>query len=103
VLAGVPPQLRYGGSVAACGLAGGSDLAITVIPFLLRGVNLLGIDSVMQPLPARESAWRRIAETLPGEMLDAMSRTVRLEDLAGLADEILRGQVRGRVVVEVGG
>jgi acrylyl-CoA reductase (NADPH) len=103
VLAGVLPQLRYRGSVAACGLAGGSDLPITVIPFLLRGVNLLGIDSVMQPLPAREAAWRRIAETLPGETLDAMTRTVRLEDLPGVADEILHGQVRGRIVVEVGG
>jgi acrylyl-CoA reductase (NADPH) len=103
VLAGVLPQLRYGGSVAACGLAGGSDLATTVIPFLLRGANLLGIDSVMQPLPARESAWGRIAETLPGEMLDAMTRTVRLEDVPTQADEILKGRVRGRIVVQVGG
>jgi acrylyl-CoA reductase (NADPH) len=101
VLAGVLPQLRYRGSAAACGLAGGSDLAITIIPFLLRGVNLLGIDSVMQPLPARETAWRRIAETLPGEMLDSMTRTVRLEEVPALADEILKGRVRGRIVVQI--
>lgn len=102
ILAAVLPQLRYGGSVAACGLAGGSELAISVLPFLLRGVNLLGIDSVMQPLAARELAWRRIAETLPGDVLDAMTRTVRLEELPALADEILAGRVRGRIVAEIG-
>ena len=93
----------YGGSVAACGLAGGSELSTTVIPFLLRSVSLLGIDSVMQPLAARESAWRRIAATLPGDVLDQMTRTVRLDDVPGLADEILQGRVRGRIVVEIGG
>ena len=103
ILAGILPQLRYGGSVAACGLAGGSEFSTTVIPFLLRGVNLLGIDSVMQPLAARESAWRRIAETLPGEVLDGMTRTVTLEQLPALAEEILAGRVRGRIVVEIGG
>ena len=103
VLAGVLPQLRYGGAVAACGLAGGSDVAITVIPFLLRGVSLLGIDSVMQPLPARESAWARIAKALAGDVLARMTQTVRLEELPGLADEILHGRVRGRIVVEIGG
>ena len=103
VLAGVLPQLRYGASVAACGLAGGSELATTVIPFLLRGVSLLGIDSVMQPLAARESAWRRIAATLSGELLDRMTRRVHLDEVPGLADEILQGRVRGRIVVEVGG
>ncbi|MBV9248108.1 MAG: oxidoreductase [Acetobacteraceae bacterium] len=102
VLAGALPQLRYGGSISVCGLAGGNELHTTVIPFLLRGVNLLGIDSVMQPLAARESAWKRIAETVPGEVLDKMSRIVRLEDVAALADEILKGRVRGRVVVEIG-
>ncbi len=103
VLAGLLPQLRYGGAAAACGLAGGSELNTTVIPFLLRGISLLGIDSVMQPLPARESAWRRIARTLPGEVLDGMTRTVHLDDLPALAEEILRGRVRGRIVVEIGG
>jgi acrylyl-CoA reductase (NADPH) len=103
ILAGVLPQLRYGGSVAACGLAGGNELATTVIPFLLRGVNLLGIDSVMQPLPARETAWRRIAEALPGDRLDAVTRTVSLEEVPALADEILHGKVRGRIVVQVSG
>lgn len=102
VLSGLLPQLGYGGAVAACGLAGGSDLATTVIPFLLRGISLLGIDSVMQPLPARESAWARIAKAVPGDVLDRMTRTVRLEELPGLADEILHGRVRGRIVVETG-
>lgn len=103
ILAGVLPQLRHGGAVAACGLAGGSELATTVFPFLLRGVNLLGIDSVMQPRAARESAWRRIAATLPGDMLDGMTRIVRLDEVPNLADEILHGRVRGRIIVEVGG
>ncbi len=103
ILAGVLPQIRYGGSVAACGLAGGNELTTTVIPFLLRAVNLLGIDSVMQPLAARELAWRRIAETLPPEVFAGMTRTVRLEEVPTLADEILSGKVRGRVVVKVGG
>jgi acrylyl-CoA reductase (NADPH) len=102
ILAGVLPQLRYGASVAACGLAGGSDLATSVIPFLLRGINLLGIDSVMQPLAAREAAWRRIADILPDGTLDAMTRTVRLQDLPALAEDILAGRVRGRIVVEIG-
>jgi acrylyl-CoA reductase (NADPH) len=84
-----------------CGNAGGNEFQTSVLPFLLRGVSLLGIDSVMQPLPARESTWKRIADTLPGEVLDKMARTVRLEDLPGLAEEILQGHVRGRVVVEM--
>ncbi len=101
-LAGVLPQLRYGGAVAACGLAGGSELVTSVIPFLLRGVSLLGIDSVMQPLAARERAWARIAELLPEATLAAMRRLVGLDDVRALADEILAGRVRGRVVVDLG-
>ena len=100
-LATVLTQLKYGGSVAACGLAGGNDLPITVIPFLLRGVNLLGIDSVMCPKPRREAAWARIVRDLPLERLDTMTAVVPLADLPDLADQILKGAVRGRVVVDV--
>ncbi len=102
VLAGVLPQLRYGGAVAACGLAGGSELVTSVIPFLLRGVSLLGIDSVMQPLAARERGWARIAELLPEATLAAMRRVVGLDEAAALADDMLAGRVRGRVVVDLG-
>ncbi len=103
VLAGLLPQLRYGGAVAACGLAGGAELHTTVIPFLLRGVSLLGIDSVMQPRPVREAAWRRLAELLPPERLAPVISRAKLADLPRLAEEILAGRIRGRVVVEVGG
>ena len=101
VLAGALPHLRYGGAAAACGLAGGAELHTTVVPFLLRGVSLLGVDSVMQPLEARVAAWARIAEVLPGEVLDRMTQTAGLEEVDGLAGEILGGKVRGRVVVGV--
>jgi len=100
-LATVLTQLKYGASVAACGLAGGNDLTATVIPFLLRGVNLLGIDSVMCPRPRREAAWARIARDLPVAKLDAMTETVPLARLPELADAILKGAIRGRVVVDV--
>jgi acrylyl-CoA reductase (NADPH) len=100
-LANVLTQLRYMASVASCGLAGGSDLPTTVIPFLLRGVNLLGIDSVMCPLERREAAWQRLARDLKPELLDTMIETVRLEDLPALAARILNGGVRGRIVVDL--
>jgi acrylyl-CoA reductase (NADPH) len=86
--------------VAAVGLAGGSDLHTTVIPFLLRGVNLLGIDSVYQPMAPRRAAWQRLARDLDVAKLEAMVVEAGLEDLPRLADEILRGQVQGRVVVD---
>lgn len=101
MLARVLGQMAYGGSVAAVGLAGGAGLPATVIPFLLRGVNLLGIDSVMQPFAARQRAWDRIARDLPMDRLAAMIRTARLADLPDLGAAILRGQVQGRVVVDV--
>jgi acrylyl-CoA reductase (NADPH) len=101
-LATVLTQMRYRGSVAACGLAGGPKLESTVIPFLLRGVNLLGIDSVMCPMPQRREAWRRLARDLPLDKLDSMIVAAKLADLPRLAGEILKGQVRGRVVVETG-
>lgn len=100
-LATVLTQLKYGASVAACGLAGGNDLPTTVIPFLLRGVNLLGIDSVMCPKPRREAAWARIVRDLPMEKLDAMTSVVPLAELPELAGQILKGATRGRVVVDV--
>jgi acrylyl-CoA reductase (NADPH) len=100
-LARVLAQLKYGGSVAAVGLAGGSRLEHTVIPFLLRGVNLLGIDSVMCPQPRRAQAWKRLGTDLPLDKLEAMTMDATLADVPRLAREILHGQVRGRVVVDV--
>ena len=101
MLARVLGQMKYGASVAAVGLAGGAGLPATVIPFLLRGVNLLGIDSVMQPYPNRLRAWERIARDLPMDKLEAMIRPATLADLPGLGADILKGQVQGRVVVDV--
>ncbi len=94
-------QLRYGGSVAAVGLAGGAKLEHTVVPFLLRGVNLLGIDSVMCPTPRRRAAWARLGTDLPADRLQSMIVEAVLADVPRLAAEILKGQVRGRVVVDV--
>ncbi|MDX1710289.1 MAG: MDR family oxidoreductase [Rhodovibrionaceae bacterium] len=96
-------QMRYGSSVAAVGLAGGNKLETTVLPFLLRGVNLLGIDSVMCPRERREEAWRRLARELPQEKLEAMTSHAPLSDLPNLADDILAGKVQGRLVIDVGG
>ncbi|NNL36567.1 MAG: oxidoreductase, partial [Silicimonas sp.] len=101
VLARVLGQMKYGGSVAAVGLAGGANLPATVIPFLLRGVNLLGIDSVMRPYEDRVRAWGRIASDLPMEKLEAMIQPATLADLPKLGADILKGQVKGRVVVDV--
>ncbi|KIC11212.1 acryloyl-CoA reductase [Leisingera sp. ANG-M1] len=101
MLARVLGQMKYGCSVAAVGLAGGAALPATVIPFLLRGVNLLGIDSVMQPYENRVRAWQRIASDLPMEKLEAMVRPATLSDLPQLGEDILKGQVVGRVVVDV--
>ncbi|MEL7300045.1 MAG: acryloyl-CoA reductase [Pseudomonadota bacterium] len=103
MLARVLGQMQYGASVAAVGLAGGAGLPATVIPFLLRGVNLLGIDSVMQPFAARQRAWAAIAETLPMEKLESMIVPATLADLPALGADILKGQVKGRVVVDVAG
>jgi len=100
-LATILTQLKYRASVAACGLAGGSDLPATVIPFLLRGVNLLGIDSVMCPRQERIEAWQRLVCDLPLEKLDRMTETITLSTLPEAAPKILAGQIRGRVVVDV--
>jgi len=101
MLARVLGQMEYGASVAAVGLAGGAALPATVIPFLLRGVNLLGIDSVMQPYDNRLRAWERVAKDLPMEKLEAMVQPAGLSDLPQLGADILKGQVKGRVVVDV--
>jgi acrylyl-CoA reductase (NADPH) len=101
MLARVLGQMEYGASVAAVGLAGGAALPATVIPFLLRGVNLLGIDSVMQPYDNRVRAWGRIAKDLPMDKLEAMIRPATLSDLPQLGADILKGQVKGRVVIDV--
>ncbi len=101
MLARVLGQMKYGASVAAVGLAGGAGLPATVVPFLLRGVNLLGIDSVLQPYDNRLRAWERIARDLPMDKLDAMVQPATLADLPALGADILKGQVRGRVVVDV--
>jgi len=101
MLARVLGQMKYGGSVSAVGLAGGAGLPTTVIPFLLRGVNLLGIDSVMQPYDNRLRAWEHIAKDLPMDKLEAMIHPATLSDLPALGKDILKGQVKGRVVVDV--
>ncbi len=103
MLARVLGQMKYGASVAAVGLAGGAGLPATVIPFLLRGVNLLGIDSVMQPYDNRVEAWKRVAKDLPMDKLEAMIQPAVLADLPELGRGILKGQVKGRVVVDVNG
>lgn len=100
-LANVLSQTRYGGAVTACGLAQGLDLPGSVAPFILRGVTLAGIDSVMRPAPDRVEAWGRLARDLDLGKLEAMTSTATLADLPRLAAEILDGKVRGRVVVDV--
>ncbi|WP_368346069.1 acryloyl-CoA reductase [Pelagovum sp. HNIBRBA483] len=101
MLARVLGQMKYGASVAAVGLAGGAGLPATVIPFLLRGVNLLGIDSVLQPFENRQRAWQRIVTDLPMDKLEAMVQPATLSDLPALGADILKGKVKGRVVVDV--
>ena len=101
MLARVLGQMKYRCSVAAVGLAGGAELPATVIPFLLRGVNLLGIDSVLQPYDNRLTAWQRIVTDLPMDALEAMIQPAALADLPDLGKAILKGQVKGRVVVDV--
>ncbi|WP_417270569.1 MDR family oxidoreductase [Celeribacter sp.] len=101
MLARVLGQMKYGASVSAVGLAGGGALPATVVPFLLRGVNLLGIDSVMQPIENRKRAWARIAKDLPLAKLHDMVQDATLSDLPDLGAAILKGGVKGRVVVDV--
>ncbi len=102
-LATILTRLKYGASVAACGLAGGSDLPATVIPFLLRGINLLGIDSVMCPRDRRIEVWQRLVRDMPLDRLEQITQTVPLSALPEMAPKILNGNVRGRTVVDVAG
>jgi acrylyl-CoA reductase (NADPH) len=102
-LANVLAQTRYGGVVTACGLAQGMDLPGSVAPFILRGVTLAGIDSVMRPTPDRVEAWTRLARDMDRAKLDAMTTDATLTDLPRLAADIMEGKVRGRVVVDVNG
>lgn len=102
-LANVLSMTSYGGAVAACGLAGGMDLPASVAPFILRGVSLLGIDSVMAPRDIRLEAWRRIAEDLDRAKLAALSTTIPFDGVVRAAHDIVEGKVRGRLVVEMPG
>jgi acrylyl-CoA reductase (NADPH) len=101
-LANVLSMIRYRGAVAACGLAGGMDLPTTVAPFILRGVALLGIDSVYRPRADREEAWKRLASGLNRAKLEDMTREIVLGDVIEASREIVDGRVRGRIVVKIG-
>jgi acrylyl-CoA reductase (NADPH) len=100
VLARVLAELDYAGTVAACGLAGGADLPTTVMPFILRGARLQGVDSVMCPLPRRRQAWDRLVQDLPENALQNISHVASLDEVPGLAEDIIAGKVQGRVVVD---
>ncbi len=101
-LANLLSMTRYGGAVAACGLAAGMDLPTSVAPFILRGVCLYGIDSVMCPLPKRKEAWKRLETDLDRQKLAAMTAEIAISDVPAAAQSILKGQVRGRIVVKIG-
>ncbi len=101
-LANVLSTTRYGGAVAACGLAGGMDLPTSVAPFILRGVSLLGIDSVMRPIADRRTAWRRLESELDRGKLAAMTSEIGLAEVIEKARDIVEGRVRGRIVVKIG-
>ena len=102
VLARVLAEMQYGGCVANCGLAGGADLSTTVMPFILRGVSLRGVDSVLCPLARRKAAWERLVQDLPPEALALIDRgTIGLGDLPSYGADIVAGKVRGRIVVDV--
>ena len=100
-LANILSQIKYGGAVSACGLAQGMDLPSTVMPFILRGVSLLGIDSVMAPMNLRERAWLRLSSDINIKKLEEMIIDTTLDQLETLAAKILKGEVRGRVVVNI--
>jgi acrylyl-CoA reductase (NADPH) len=100
-LTGVLRTLAYDASVAACGNAGGAAINTTVLPFILRGVNLLGIDSLPTPMERRRVVWERLAQLMSAEKLDRMMTVVRLSETPALANEILAGRTRGRIVVDV--
>ena len=101
-LANVISMTKYGGAIAACGLAAGMDLPATVAPFILRNVSLLGVDSVMAPKPRRIEAWNRLVHELDHAKLAAMTSTIPLDEVMEAGRRIVAGQVKGRVVVEIG-
>lgn len=101
ILASTIAQTNYGGAVAACGLAGGNDLPSSVLPFILRGVSLLGVDSVMAPKEKRIEAWNRLAKDLDKSIFDDMITVEPMSNLPALAKQILAGQIKGRVVIDV--
>ena len=101
ILANILASVRYGGAVAACGLAGGSDLPTTVFPFILRNVALLGVDSVQCPKPVREKAWQQLAQALGNEDAGALVSEASLDDLISLSERILAGRIRGRTIVRL--
>lgn len=101
-LANLLSMTKYGGAIAACGLASGMDLPSSVAPFILRGVSLLGIDSVMAPKALRLQAWARLARDLDRANLDAMTRTIGLNDVIAAGQDIIAGKIRGRIVVAIG-
>ena len=100
-LANALSMTKYGGAIAACGLAGGMDLPGSVAPFILRGVSLLGVDSVQCPQALRNAAWQRLASDLDRGMLSAMTRQISLSEVIAEAGSILEGRVRGRIVVKI--
>ncbi|WP_163851683.1 MDR family oxidoreductase [Pseudooceanicola aestuarii] len=100
-LANVLSKVRYGGTVAACGLAQGPDLPATVMPFILRGVTLAGVDSVMAPLPLRERAWDLVSRTLDRDALARITQEAPLSEVEALAPKLLDGQIRGRLLIKV--
>jgi acrylyl-CoA reductase (NADPH) len=102
LLANICAAMRYRGVVAACGLAGGMSLPATVAPFILRGVTLAGVDSVMAPTPERMEAWRRLAKDLDVKLLESLIHEIALDDATAVAPDLLDGQIRGRLVVRVG-
>lgn len=101
LLARVLAEMDYSGCVAACGLAGGADLPTTVMPFILRNVSLRGVDSVMCPVDRRKEAWGRLVRDLPADALGEIGQTVSLEELPEMAERIIAGRVRGRVIVDL--
>jgi acrylyl-CoA reductase (NADPH) len=101
-LANMLSMIRYRGAVAACGLAGGIDLPVTVAPFILRGVSLLGIDSVMRPLADRQAAWQRLEADLDRVKLAEMTKEIGLGEVLAVGPDIVAGKVRGRIVVKIG-
>jgi acrylyl-CoA reductase (NADPH) len=101
-LANLLSMTKYGGAIAACGLAGGMDLPSSVAPFILRGVCLLGIDSVMAPIELRKTAWSRLANDLDKGKLTEITQEIGLDEVVAAGAQIVAGQVRGRIVVKIG-